>query len=45
MRDLDFEREQRLGLIVGQEGMVLRSRDRGATWSRVLPPESRGRGV
>jgi photosystem II stability/assembly factor-like uncharacterized protein len=45
MRDLDFEREQRLGLIVGQEGMVLRSRDRGATWSRVLPPESRRRGV
>jgi photosystem II stability/assembly factor-like uncharacterized protein len=44
MRDIDFEREQRLGLIVGQEGMVLRSRDRGATWSQVLPPASR-RGV
>jgi photosystem II stability/assembly factor-like uncharacterized protein len=44
MRDIAFEREQRLGLIVGQEGMVLRSRDRGATWSQVLPPESR-RGV
>ncbi len=41
MRDVDFESEQRLGLIVGQEGLILRSRDRGRTWSQVLPPASR----
>ena len=41
MRDIDFERENRLGLIVGQEGMVLRSKDAGASWTRVLPPEDR----
>jgi photosystem II stability/assembly factor-like uncharacterized protein len=43
MRDIDFERENRLGLIVGQEGMVLRSKDAGTTWTRVLPPEDRRR--
>ncbi len=42
MRDVDFEREQRLGMIVGQEGMILRSQDRGRTWSQVLPPTPRG---
>jgi photosystem II stability/assembly factor-like uncharacterized protein len=40
MRELAFEREQRMGLIVGQEGMVMRSRDGGQSWSQVLPPES-----
>ena len=29
------------GIIVGQEGLILRSRDRGRTWSQVLPPLSR----
>jgi photosystem II stability/assembly factor-like uncharacterized protein len=45
MRDLGFEREQRMGLIVGQEGMVMRSRDGGKSWSQVLPPESWRRGA
>jgi len=44
MRDVDFDAARRLGLIVGQTGMVLRSRDQGANWSQVLPPKSR-RGV
>jgi photosystem II stability/assembly factor-like uncharacterized protein len=36
MRDLGFDREHRLGYIVGQEGMVLRTRDGGKSWVRVL---------
>ncbi len=41
MRDLDFDGAHRLGLIVGQDGLVLRSQDRGASWSQVLPPLNR----
>jgi len=44
MRDVDFDAAHRLGLIVGQSGMVLRSRDQGSNWSQVLPPKAR-RGV
>lgn len=40
MRDLSFAPVQRdVGFIVGQEGMVLRTRDGGEAWSKVLPPE------
>ncbi len=41
MRDMDFDRTRRFGLIVGQTGMVLRSDDAGASWRQVLPPEDR----
>ncbi len=37
MRDLGFEHKERVGFIVGQQGMVLRSRDGGRSWTRVLP--------
>ena len=40
MRDLGFEHNRQVGFIVGQQGMVLRSRDAGGTWSRVLPKSS-----
>ena len=38
MRDMTFDPQRRLGLIVGQRGLVLRSRDQGKTWERSLPP-------
>jgi photosystem II stability/assembly factor-like uncharacterized protein len=42
MRDLGFARTRRsTGFIVGQDGMVLRSQDSGATWTQVLPPPDR----
>jgi photosystem II stability/assembly factor-like uncharacterized protein len=42
MRDLRFApTTKNVGFIVGQEGMVLRSRDGGDSWTRVLPPRSR----
>ena len=44
MRDLDFEHRQRVGFIVGQQGMVLRSRDGGKRWEQVLPPDEIGIG-
>jgi photosystem II stability/assembly factor-like uncharacterized protein len=37
MRDLGFEHNEQVGFIVGQQGMVLRSRDGGRNWTRVLP--------
>jgi photosystem II stability/assembly factor-like uncharacterized protein len=40
MRDLGFEHNARVGFIVGQQGMVLRSRDSGRSWARVLPRSS-----
>jgi photosystem II stability/assembly factor-like uncharacterized protein len=42
MRDLGFEHNQQVGFIVGQQGMVLRSRDGGSTWNRVLPKGTEG---
>ena len=39
MRDLDFDRSGKVGMIVGQNGMILRSEDGGESWSQVLPPE------
>ena len=40
MRDLSFSRLRRkVGFIVGQEGMVLRTRDGGDSWAQILPPE------
>ena len=45
MRDLGFEHNSRVGFIVGQQGMVLRSRDSGTTWARVLPPGTDHGGV
>ena len=44
MRDIGFESKQRVGLIVGQQGMVLRSQDGGKTWSQVLPAGDLGLG-
>jgi photosystem II stability/assembly factor-like uncharacterized protein len=40
MRDVGFESSGRLGLIVGQEGQILRSGDAGYRWEQVLPPEA-----
>jgi photosystem II stability/assembly factor-like uncharacterized protein len=36
MRDMDFAPESGVGFIVGQEGLVLRSRDGGETWEKIL---------
>lgn len=45
MRDLNFAPDAPgTGFIVGQQGMVLRTRDAGESWVQVLPPEDR-RGV
>jgi photosystem II stability/assembly factor-like uncharacterized protein len=41
MRDLGFDQSGETGFIVGQEGMVLRTKDGGSHWSRVLPPPDR----
>jgi hypothetical protein len=42
MRDLGFASPRRaVGFIVGQDGMVLRSKDAGLTWTQVLPPPDR----
>ena len=40
MRDIGFDQDGKLGLIVGQEGQILRSTDAGFSWTRVLPPAS-----
>jgi photosystem II stability/assembly factor-like uncharacterized protein len=39
MRGIDFAPGNRVGYIVGQRAMVLRSVDAGQTWQRVLPDE------
>jgi photosystem II stability/assembly factor-like uncharacterized protein len=44
MRDVAFEHNQRVGLIVGQQGLVLRSQDGGKNWSKILPPGDVGLG-
>jgi photosystem II stability/assembly factor-like uncharacterized protein len=44
MRDLGFEHKQRVGFIVGQQGMVLRSQDGGKSWTQVLPKGDIGLG-
>ena len=45
MRDLRFAPDRiETGFIVGQEGMVLRTKDSGESWLQVLPPPGR-RGV
>lgn len=41
MRDVSFEPEGRLGLIVGQTGRIYRSTDAGFQWTQVLDPQSR----
>jgi hypothetical protein len=42
MRDLGFARSRSgAGFIVGQDGMVLRSKDAGHSWTQVLPPPDR----
>ncbi len=41
MRDVGFDSQRDVGYIVGQAGMVLRSKDAGQTWTQVLPPEDR----
>lgn len=38
MRDVAFDSQRLTGLIVGQEGKILRSKDGGKSWTRVLPP-------
>lgn len=44
MRDVAFEHKQRVGMIVGQQGMVLRTGDGGRTWKQVLPAGDLGLG-
>jgi len=44
MRDLDFAADQKTGLIVGQQGIVLRTEDGGRSWKQVLPPGEVGLG-
>jgi photosystem II stability/assembly factor-like uncharacterized protein len=38
MRDIGFDPQRLTGLIVGQQGKILRSKDGGKSWSQVLPP-------
>jgi photosystem II stability/assembly factor-like uncharacterized protein len=38
MRDIAFDNQRLTGLIVGQQGKIMRSKDGGKTWSQVLPP-------
>ena len=38
MRDVDFDDQRQIGMIVGQQGKVMRSKDGGKSWSQVLPP-------
>ena len=38
MRDIEFDRDGRVGFIVGQTGTILRSTDAGKNWEQVLPP-------
>ena len=38
-RDIGFDRSHEVGFIVGQDGMVLRSKDGGRSWALVLPPQ------
>jgi len=44
MRDVAFESNERVGLIVGQQGMVLRTADGGRSWKQVLPSGDLGLG-
>jgi photosystem II stability/assembly factor-like uncharacterized protein len=44
MRDVAFEHKQRVGMIVGQQGMVLRTADGGRSWKQVLPAGDLGLG-
>jgi photosystem II stability/assembly factor-like uncharacterized protein len=37
MRDIGFSANDRVGFIVGQDGMVLRTEDGGGSWRQVLP--------
>ncbi len=46
MRDIAFDSQRLTGLIVGQQGKIMRSKDAGKTWAQVLPPpelDSEGR--
>ncbi len=45
MRDLGFERNRRVGFIVGQQGVILRSTDGGETFRQVLPPPEPAQGA
>jgi photosystem II stability/assembly factor-like uncharacterized protein len=38
MRDIGFDPQRLTGLIVGQQGKIIRSKDGGKTWTKVLPP-------
>jgi photosystem II stability/assembly factor-like uncharacterized protein len=38
LRDVGFDRNGRVGFIVGKMGQILRSRDNGVQWQQVLPP-------
>jgi photosystem II stability/assembly factor-like uncharacterized protein len=38
MRDIAFDSQRLTGLIVGQQGKIMRSKDAGKTWTQVLPP-------
>ena len=43
MRDMDFDPDGKIGLVVGQAGRILRSGNSGYEWATVLPPpKSRG---
>ena len=43
LRDLDFDAAGKVGYIVGQGGIILRSDDAGRRWKPVLPPADRSR--
>ncbi len=38
MRDIGFDPQRLTGLIVGQQGKIMRSKDGGKSWTQVLPP-------
>jgi photosystem II stability/assembly factor-like uncharacterized protein len=38
MRDLAFEPHRRVGYVVGQQGLILRTTDGGQSFVPVLPP-------
>ncbi|MBW2360346.1 MAG: hypothetical protein JRG84_05535 [Deltaproteobacteria bacterium] len=44
MRDVHFERGRKVGYIVGQQGMILRSENGGKSWRQILPPGDLGVG-
>ncbi len=44
LRDIEFDREGKVGFIVGQTGQILKSTDAGFQWRQVLPPPEAAEG-